>query len=503
MESKKVWILLLSIFLIALSFRFYYAFQTTTFNDDVSYYSLRQAQHISLYGYPIFQDHLSYGGRTIIFTPIFYYILAFFNLFLPIGIVGKVIPNIFASLSVFIIFFISRDLTHNSKIALFSSSVSVFIPVFFSDTVNSVTPYSLVIPLLLSLIYLFIRINKARKYQVYFISILLILLFTHPTAAIFVMGLIIFISIMKLENMKVAKAEMELTIFSAFFLLWFNFLIFKKAFILYGISIIWYNIPSIILANYFSEINILKMVNLIGVIPFFYGIYIVYKYIFKQKNRSIYLVLSFIFAVGILLWFKLIPFRVGLMFLGIFLILLLSVYLKLSLEYLKKTRFIKLENIFIFSLLFAFVTTSFFPSIHYTKQGLENGFSESEISAFQWIHNNLPDTSLILASPDEGHLITAISERKNVIDSNYLFIDNINTLFSDVQDIYSTKYETQAIDLLSKHGITHIYLSPRVKSYYKISSLDYTADNDCFKEIYSDKRNDIHIYESSCVLRSL
>ncbi len=498
MKQRTALLLLIAFFLLTLSLRLFFAFQVQGFTGDVSYYSIRQAEVILETGTPAFDDHLSFGGRTNLFTPLFYYLLAGVGLFVPLELAGKILPNLFASLAVFPIFFISRELTKNPKISLFATFISTFVPIYFAETVNTISPYSLVIPLMLCLLYLFIMINRGIKYQIFFLICLLAALFTHPSASLFILGLAIFIVLMKIEKMKVAAAEIELTLFSIMFTLWFYFLIFKDAFLLYGAKIIRSNIPASILERYFSDITIVAMVQLIGVIPFFYGLYILYKYTFKQKNRNIFLILGFLLGISLLLWLKVIPFRQGLMFLGIFLILLISAYLKLFFEYLRKTRFSRFENVFIFSLITAFITTSFIPTIIFSNQAIEDAYSQPEIESFTWMSHALPDNAVVLASPNEGHLITALAKRKNVIDSQFLLIDDIDKIFSDVESIYQTKYQTQAVDLLSEYDVTYIYLSPRVMAYYGVSGLSYVDENLCFEEIYD--MDGIKIYSSRCHL---
>lgn len=500
MKTTRAAFFLILIILATFLLRLYFSFQAEGFNDDRSYWALRQAAEIKKGWSPIFNDPLSYGGRTIVFTPLFHYLLAFFSLLMPLELAGRVMPNLFASLAAVPVFLISRDLTSN-KIALFASFISSFIPVFFIRTFNTVTEYSVMVPLILLLIFLFIRINRDAKYQLFFLSALLATVFMHPTAVIFIIGLLIFILLMKLERMRVMTAEIELAIFSSLFALWLYFLLFKKAFLLYGSSIIWHNIPTSIHAGYFSDVSILSMLQLIGLIPFLYGVYIFYKYSFKQKNRNIFLIMSFIIAAGILLWLKLVQFHEGLIFLGVFLLLLTCVYLKLFFDYLSKTKFHRYENLFIASLLLGFIATSLIPTLVYAREEVRKSFSEDELRAFEWMKWNLPENSIVLASPEEGHLITAISEKRNVIDSNYLFIEDIDRLFNDVSTIYTTKYETQAIDLLSEKGITHIYFSPRIADYYGIQQISYLHDANCFRILYEETGAGISIYESVCRLK--
>jgi len=100
-RSTEFWVI--GLFVLVLAIRLFIAFQSPYFNYD-AYFSLRQAEHITTTGLPLYNDPLSYGGKTQLFAPLQYYVLAFFSLILPLTLVAKIIPNIFASLLVVLIY---------------------------------------------------------------------------------------------------------------------------------------------------------------------------------------------------------------------------------------------------------------------------------------------------------------------------------------------------------------------------------------------------------------
>ncbi|MBI2665042.1 hypothetical protein HYX12_00280 [Candidatus Woesearchaeota archaeon] len=75
--------ILLGIFLVTLLTRLTLAFIVPNFTYE-SYFHLRQVEHIGQTGLPLYQDGLSYGGRELVFLPLFHYLAAFFDLFLPL-----------------------------------------------------------------------------------------------------------------------------------------------------------------------------------------------------------------------------------------------------------------------------------------------------------------------------------------------------------------------------------------------------------------------------------
>jgi len=491
---KKEYILLALIFGLVLGIRLYFAFQTPYFSHD-AYFNIRQVEHIRETGLPLFKDDLSYSGRNFLFQPFFQYILAFFNLFMPLSLVCKLLPNIFASCLIFVVYLIAKEITNSKGAALFSSFISGFIPIFFAETVNSVSVYSLVIPLMFFLIYCLIKINKDEKYIGYFVVLIIILALMHASSFLLIIALLLYVLFTKLEHLKQRRAELELIIFSIIFVIWLNFIIYKNAFLVHGQFVIWQNIPKVLLGQYFSQLNILNALYYIGIIPLVSGIYIIYKYIFKKKNRKIYFLMGFALSTLFLLWLKLIQLKIGLVFFGVILVLLFSKFYSDSLLFIEKTKLSSYKKLFIALLFLVFIFNSVIPTISYTAQVVREAPSKNEIDAFLWLKNNSDEKDVILASLDQGYLINAVAERKNVIDKNFLLIKDAEQRLEDARTIYTTHYETDAIPLLNKYNVKYIVLSKRSMSDYSIIDLNYRTDEKCFELVYDEE---VKIYKSLC-----
>jgi hypothetical protein len=500
MKIKREYMYLILIFVFSLSLRLIFAFQTDGYSDSQAYFTLRQVEHITETGKPLFIDNLSYGGRTLLFNPLFHYILAFFNLFLPLGLVGKVIPNIFASTLIFLIYIIADELTHDKKVALFTSFVSSFIPIYFINTMNSVSPYSIMVPLMYLGIYFFLRAKKDYKYATHFIIILIIMSLTHASVIIFLFGLIIYYVLLRTDNKKLNRVEGEILIFSLFFVIWSQLIIYKKAFLQHGPFVVFQNIPFSILDQYFSNITLIITITSIGLIPFSYGIHAVYTYLRKERHYTSYLFLGFILSSGFLLWLKLIPVRIGIMMFGTFLLLMFSPYLERFFNFIRRTKISKYENLFFFLILIAFIITSFIPTGVLAHRVVINSYNEDELFSLSWIRDRTPEESVVLSSPEEGHLITQVAKRKNVIDINFLLIDSVNEVYEDVETIFKTKSETQALSLLEKYEVNYIYLSSRTKSFYGINKLPYYNEK-CFDIVF--KNSQVNVIKVLCRIKEI
>jgi 4-amino-4-deoxy-L-arabinose transferase-like glycosyltransferase len=496
---KREHIILILIFVLTLSFRLYFVFQNPNF-DYESYFNVRQVNQIIKTGFPLFKDSLSYGGRTFLFIPVFHYALAFFSLILTMGIALKLIPNLFASSIVLVVYLIVKKITKNKQISLITSFVSAFIPIFIIETINSVSVYSITLPLMFLTIYFLMNLNsKKSPYLVYLILLIILLPLLHSSVFILIFGLIIYLIFIRLARLRNNKSELEVILFSVLFTLWAEFLIFKNAFLAHGPLVIWQNTPSIISAFYFTPTSILEAAFKIGLIPLVGGVYIIYKYLFREKDKPIYLLMSFAVASAFLLWFNFIQPQIALTILGIVLTILFAKYYQLVIEYIKKTRLANYKKLLFGLLVLLFILTSVLSSFYYTSEKINSATSVEEIKGLLWLKTNSPRQSTVLGSLSYGHLITTISNRKNVADSNFLLIQNPAQRVSDVKSLYTTLYKTEALDLIEKYNIDYIIFSKKIADEFDIKIIKY-MNEECFELVYDEG---IQIYKPLCRLEEI
>jgi len=491
---KRSTFLLWLIFALTLAIRLKFAFSTANFSSDNAYFILRQVEHITHQGIPLFTDTLSHAGRTLLFNPLFMYVLAFFNVFLPLHLVAKILPNIFISSIVFIIYRLVIQSTNNENIALLGAVISPFIPIFFVTTLNDISVFSLIIPLLFLSLYYFVNIKHDKKYGIKAALTISAIALLHPSSIIYILAFVLYYIFIKVEGLQTNQAENEVMIFSTLFIIFSQFLIFRNALLLHGTHLLTLNIPPSLLQNYFQDFTLLQATYQIGLIPLFYGIYVIYRYLFREHQKNIYLFISFVFAAGILLWFKLIPFTSGLMILGSVLLLLFAQRFKLSINYIQKTKFAKWESYFLALIFTSFLLTSILPAIVLGAQTTSEAYSDNEIEAFTWLQNT-PESSIILSKIDDGHLITHLGKRKNVMDSNFLMIANTQQRAQDIERLYTTFSQTEAYTITAKYNVNYIIFSESIKEYYQIHELDI-FDRKCLKTVY--KNDEVRIFEVLC-----
>ncbi|TKJ17365.1 hypothetical protein CEE44_02415 [Candidatus Woesearchaeota archaeon B3_Woes] len=492
---KKEYIILGIIFFIVLGTRLFFAFQTQTFSSDEAYYNIRQVEHIKETFLPMTKDDLSYGGKTLYLPPLFYYTLAALNFIFPIDFVGKFFPNLFASLMVILAYLIAEQLTKDKTTKFFTALIAGFMPIFFAETLNSISIYSFVLPILFFALYCMIRIiNKEKRYIAYFITSLLILRITTPSVIFLVFALLIYLLFLFLEKIKSSKIEVESILFSTFLIVWTLFVSFKNVFLNHGFVILWQNIPKELLKNYFIDVNILTAIYLIGILPFAFGLYTIYKYIFEKKDKKIYLLISFAIVVSFLMWLRLIELNLALIFVGFVMSFLFA---KIYPSLYKFTRNKKIKLTITLSLFLLILISSVIPSLVLAANKIKQSYSDQEIEALNWINENTGEKEVILSTISEGHLITTIAKRRNFIDSNFMFVEDIDQRVENVYKMYRTTSETQAIRLLNEYNIKYIYFSKRAKEEYKIDKLFYIEEN-CFERVFINK--DVEIYKTLCVI---
>lgn len=483
--KRYVWL----IFALTVGIRLYFAFQTPHFTDDEAYFVLRQVDEIKNTGTPVYQDSLSFGGRTYIFLPLYYYILAFFSLFFKTTIVAKVIPNIMASSLVFIIYFIVRSVK-DEKAALLCAFVAGFIPVYWTKTVNTASSMAMVIPLLFLLIYYLQNLRIKKNIYLYLIT-LCCLTATSPQVILIVLAMVLFLLLSWVEGFKLTKSEIELTLFSLFFVTWFFLLFFKEALSMHGVSIIWQNIPSEVLVQYFSDVKILETIYQIGVIPLLLGVWVVYVYTFRKKKKSVYRMMSILLIIVILLLQKYVELSLGLIYVGVVLTILLGEFLVMAFDYLDKTKFSGYRNVLLIFFLAIFIGTSFVPTIIYMQR--QESDTDEKVKALDFLKEISEPGDTIVGSVFDGHLIAYTAERRNIIDSNFLLVDSEARL-SDLRTLYTSALESKAIELMHKYNADFIVVTGEAKRFYNITRIAY-ADTECFPLVYAGA---IEVYELRC-----
>ncbi len=472
-------IIVLLIFLLVLGMRIFFSLNSGL--DYQAYNTLRQAEHIKATGTPLFSDPLSYQGRTAVFPPLFYYLIAGISVLIPLQIAAKIISCISISSLVIIVYLITRHMTKNKTASIIASLFSGLVPVTYT-LLNKASPYSLALPLIFLLSYAYMRITE-KRYASTSIILSIILLLTNASVLIILLSFLLYFLIIKLEKRKIMPREVEVGVFLFFLALWFNILMYKKAFFTHGIRFVWQNTPLSMLSAYFQELSFLGVIHAVGFVPLLLGVYAAYHIFFKTKNKNASLYISFLIISFVMLWLRLIPFNAGLLLLSTNLIILSSYSIKILLVSISKTKIRWVAKPVLAILVLVFLLTTIISAAPYL--GVDAP-AKADLEALEWIKNNTLENTVILGRIKEGHLISFAAHRKNVADTNFLLIKNIDQRYADVSHLYTSRFKSEAVRLINEYNIDYILLSAQASQEYKIESL-YYADQECFKLVYEQE----------------
>lgn len=492
MQKGEIRILAI-IFLITLALRLTLSFLIPNLTYE-SYFHLRQVEHTLQNGIPAYNDPYSYGGTESRFLPLFYYFNAFFAIFLPLELIAKIIPNILIASLTIIVYLISTKITENKTGQYLASTIAGLLPILY--TTNSFTVETLALPLIFLTIYAFLNLKDSRYLYLYIFLFLAICL-TSTTALLLLVGFGIYIILSTIEQKKLEHSELELIIFSIFFFLWTQFIFFKQNFLDKGLEFIWQNIPSSLMQSYFPTFSISQAIILLSIIPLLTGIYTVYITLFQLKNSKSFLLISLIISTTLLSWFNLIQFHIALSFIGIIIAILFSTFYEEIITYLHKTKLAKIEKNITLIIIFLLLATLIYPAISYAKS--QDTPTNQEIYAFKSMTENTLPNSISVSLLKEGNLISYYGQRKNFMDEHFISTTNAQERLQDLNTIYTTTFQTQALNIFDKYNIQYIIVSSKAKEIYNYTKPPY-INTDCFYLIYKYNKNDI--YRLKCTLKN-
>lgn len=487
--KKVVWIL----FFVVAVLRIFIAFSNPYFDYD-SYFHIRHIENILKTGIPAFNDPLSHGGSFFIFPPLFHYIMAFFSLAIPLEIVGKIIPNILYALLIPLSYYISEEIAENKKLSIIAPVVVAFMPVLWSN-VFSLNPLCIAIPAIFFAFYFLIRM-KNKKDVAYFIALIVLASLTSPITIIAIPVIWLYILFLKIEKINEKCPLTELAIFSTFFILLIQFIFYKNVILINGASVIWQNMPAELLKNYFAKIGILDVIANIGVLPFIFGLYEIYVFSFEKKERASGLFISMAIVLGTFVWAKLIPLQTGMILLGLSITVVSISSINHFINYFNKIKFKNLSYVTIATIVI-FLASAIIPASYYMNLSKNNLPDNAEVDGMLWLKENTSEGSAVIGAVKDGFMITALSNRKNIIDNNFLIEKDSEEKFNDIATIYKTIYETNALQLLNKYNAKYIFFGKNSKNEFNATRLGF-EDEKCFSKFFEEE--EVSIYKTWCDL---
>ena len=78
------------------------------------------------------------------------------------------------------------------------------------------------------------------------------------------------------------------------------------------------------------------------------------------------------------------------------------------------------------------------------------------------------------------------------MDTNFLLTPKIDQRLNDLDTIYDTKFETEAVNILNEYKTNYIFVSSFDRQKYSIEDPEYISDKNCFTKIYYFESSDIY-----------
>ncbi len=474
MKLKPIYFVIL-LFLFSLVFRLYFSFNSEYFYDTDSYFHIRIIDNFIQDGSLMTYDKLSFSGKDFNYPQLFHFLISLFS-FIPYYL--KIIPALMMSSLILIIYLLTRELTKNEIAAVFSSFLAAFLPTEIKLTLNQISPYHLILPLIFLMFYCFLKIDN-KKFFYLFLGLAFLMPLIHPISLLFVFGLIFYMLLLNVDELSIDRKKKELMIFTFFLIFFVNIIIYRKAFLFHGFNFPFRNFiiesNTVFMANFniFTSIFYLSVLVLIlGILGLFFGY-------FRERNDFVIMLSGFIMVILITAFMKIIDINFLLLLLSLVLVVLSSLSIKRFFDYLMITKISSLRNYFILLFIVLTLLLSFYPSFVIARSF---SVDDKVLSDLIWLKDNSDKNSLVLADIDDGYYVIGLAKRKNVLDHNVLLAPNYEQRVKDVKIIYTTWSAAVALDLIKKYNINYIYFSDKIKNKYMIEEILYIKDERCFEK---------------------
>lgn len=393
---------------------------------DHSYYHLRHAEQ-PLASY----DQLSYGGKKLFIQPYALIISGIHSATaLPLEQIGIYLPILLVLIILLLFYIILR--THNLG-KIFSASATILLalspPIFY--LANTITTHTIV--LLLILIAYLLYVN--HKEGIATIVIILIPLFGIYETLLAITLLIIY-------SIKTKKYPL--------FTMLLILLIGIIPYIIYGIP----KLPPGQLTTLSFLQTLMKTLgwiisySIFAIILTYFGLKMLWKE--KYKHLSIYLL---IIALTIFAIIK--PLGV------VYLALPIAILSALGLSYLLNNQWKSpiLQHIITGIILLGIIISSL---LYIQNLGTSEPTKEI-IEAFNVLNQKDNSFATIASHPDNGHWISSIGYKKNVMDTVYTFAPNPKERLNDLKILFYTKDFEETTRIINKYDIKYIYIDKDMK----------------------------------------
>ncbi len=490
---RKTLVVMILIFVIISFARIFLSAGLFAFNDSHSYMVAEQAESALSYGVSISADGQS-GGMHINFLTLYHVLLGIVSFFTSIIIGGRVLTILLSSSIVFPVYFYCKHMTKDEAASVVAAVLSAFIPAYVFGTTNSLSGSALSIPIMVLVMYFFLKVRKDTKI---FVILLTALIFTGPAVHIFVSGLLIFMLFSWTEKLRVRKAEIELILFSLFLVALSDLILYRAVIVKYGLTGLLYDLLRTGEAlNLEGDSGIISVVLNIGIVPLLSSFMIFMAYIAKKKKKSVYLPMSIMIVSFSMSLLGLVPYNYGLSVMGVMSAILSGELFSLAGSYVDRTKFRSWKPVFYLGMLAFIFLTSVIPSFYAAAAAGEKSFSSDLITSLEKL-KVISDGDVVVSSPDIAPLISYYSDDEYILDDEKIYHDRTERS-EDVRLIFTSAVASTALMIMQKYDADYIILDDSARIHYNITRISY-AGGDCFPAIISE--GNVTVYRRACGIK--
>ncbi|MBI4148624.1 glycosyltransferase family 39 protein [Candidatus Woesearchaeota archaeon] len=450
---RKYWIAAVLFAVFVSVVQSYLALSVPGFSDDAAYVRLRNAQHILETGLPITQDSLV--PRRSVVVSLFDYVLAGVALFLPLETAGKVVPNVLAGVLAIAFFWLALRVGRNPQAALLATIVLVTLPEVVG-LFNSISP--LVLVLIGACVLHVCLANGGRGWWgLMFVATLGLLAVTHPSVIVLVLGVGVTI-LLKLSERVLEREELELGLFSVFFVMTASVVAYRKLLREFGIALLSASVPEQVAATLFPPLSILDAITSIGIVTIGVALTTVYQTLFYEKKTRLHYAIGLLAAASVLLWGGFVPARLGMLFFVLPAVLLFGAGYARFTRYVRQTRIAQHAWIIHTCLILFLLSTNVLQSAVSVQNALRRAPSRGELDVASWIRDVTDANVTVVSPPVRGEFLAYATGRKVVLDTFYSLTPDAQVRFTDVSGMFTTPFEIEAVALMERYGAGVMYV---------------------------------------------
>jgi hypothetical protein len=417
-------------------------------------------------------DELSYSGRD--FTYPMAQPLIFFTLhkFMPEYFIINIIPIILGIISLILFYLILKELYAEPNVIYLSLIILILSPSFIY-IFSSYNYFTFITLILLSTFYLFIKKNDILNLISY------ILFFIIPFFGYEFSILALFLILIYCIKQKQIKKFYVILIISFISISFIYFPILSK----YGLSQTAKFDRNLIYQSLISDLGGGFGISIFIIFLSFFGI----SYLWKYKYKYYYIYLSLILFILFIFYFP--KFIVYLNFLLSFLSgfgLINLLRSKWESETIRKLTLWLL----ILGLIFSTITSI----TEISKQEPGKNLHDSLI----FLKNYDKSNSVVFSHYSYGIFINSIADKKNVMDSKFLYSINLNERYQDSKTLFYTRSFETAQEIIKKYDIKYILITKKMKEGFVWEEKDegllfLLNSGNIYKNIYNN--DEVEIWE--------